>query len=182
MANLKKVPSEQAEKPIQDSEPEPTRNAVDPEYTLNIVQDFDGAVDLFYLNKSDPNFEYRWLRNDDRNLVMRTSSLMLDSKGEVKVAQRGGWQICPRTHLLRTKICTEKELAPDGTLQRGGDVVLAFMPKDLYAKKEAFVKKEADAPMKSVKRLIDKGDNSVGRDVHESLKGIQTAKALGMKD
>jgi hypothetical protein len=46
----------------------------------------------------------------------------------------GGWQLANREHLLRIGI-EEKFIAPDGLLRRG-DLILAFMPKELYEEKE----------------------------------------------
>lgn len=166
------------EKPAQKAKP-----VIDSDYTLEIVKDFDGAIDLFYLNKSDPNFYYRWLKRKDENLAMKTTALRLNSQGEIPVSQVGGWQIVPRNHLLRMGICSEKELQPDGTYMRGGEMVLAFMPKDLWEKKKAFKQKEAEAPMRQVKRLLNEGDPSVGSDIKagdKRLKGLQTREALGM--
>jgi hypothetical protein len=151
---------------IVDVKPEPKVNK---EYTLEIVKDYDGSIDIWHLSNKDPNYEYRWLRYEEKNLSMKTSNYLHD---------RGGWQICPKEHLLRLKIIRgEKELHPDGTLRRGENV-LAFMPKDLYKSKEEKKRKIANDRMDSIRRMVKKGDQKPG--VHSSMKGLQTAGDLGM--
>lgn len=139
------------------------------EYTANIVYDYDGVVDLFYLNEQDRNFEYRFLRADEKNLSIKTSNALFD---------RGGWQICPKEHLLRIGM-KESSLSPDGMCRRG-DTVLAFMPKDIHKKKEEYKRKKANEPMGALKRLLKDGDKTVGSSIHRSLRGIQHAEDLGM--
>lgn len=141
------------------------------EYTVNIVKDYDGKIDPFYLSEKDPDYEYRFLRDDRKNLSLKRSNLLF---------QKGGWQICPKEHLLR--IMHEEELSPDGMCRRG-DTILAFMPKDLYKEKQEHKRKLAIEPMDAIKRLVSKGDPNnpellgVG---HERQKGLQTQKDLGM--
>ncbi|HEY9874577.1 MAG TPA: hypothetical protein V6D12_14150 [Candidatus Obscuribacterales bacterium] len=150
----------------------PTDSPKNSDYTLEIVKDYTGAVDTFYLNKTDPNYQYRFLRNEHKNLSEKTGNLLL---------QKGGWQLCPKQHLLRTGIVkSEKELDGDG-LYRRGDTVLAFMPKDLYKEKEADKSRKAREPMDAIRRLLKKGNPGIGgKDIHKSMKGIQTGKSLGM--
>ena len=187
MADLKKVQTKRegdAPAEVQEQENTAAKKPVDKEYTLTVVQDFDGAVDLTYLNKSDPNYKYRWLRIDDKNIVLKTSALMTDGQGKVKFAQVGGWQIVPKAHLIRVGICNEKQLSPDGTLTRGGDLVLAFMPMDLWKSKEEFQRSKADAPANQIMNLLENGDPNVGLDISSGksrLKGIQTKEQLGIK-
>lgn len=139
------------------------------EYEAHIVKDYDGVVDVFYLNNYDSNYEYRFLRGEDKNLSLKTSNALL---------AKGGWMICPKVHLLRIGM-KERELSPDGLCRRG-DQVLAFMPKELYAEKQALKVKRANEPMGAIKRLLNKGDESVGKSIHRSLRGIQHAEDLGM--
>ncbi len=140
------------------------------EYKLEIVRDYYGQVDPFYLSQKDPEFEYRFLRDEHKNLSVKTGNLLL---------QKGGWQICPKEHLRRIGI-KEMELSPDGFLRRG-DTVLAFMPKKLFMEKAEHKKNNADEPISAVKRLIKDGDpRTGGKEIHDSMKGIQTAKQMGM--
>ena len=140
-----------------------------PEYTIEVVKDFDGTVDVFYLSAKDPNFEYRFLRDDPKNINIKTTNLLF---------QKGGWQICPKEHLLRVGL-KDKDFAPDGLLRRG-DQILAFMPKALFKEKEVQKLKDATEPIKAVKRLVEKGDPAAGAGIHETMKGIQTKKQLNM--
>ena len=139
------------------------------DYNIEIVRDFDGVVDPFYLSQKDPNYEYRFLRDEHKNLSIKTTNILF---------QKGGWQICGKEHLMRLGL-KEKELSPDGLMRRG-DCILAFMPKKLYQEKQEFKVKEANAPMKAVKRLVEKGDHMAGAGIHETMRGIQTKKELGM--
>lgn len=138
------------------------------DYTAEIIRDFYGRIDPFYLSKKDPKYAYRFLRFDPKNLTMKTSNLLL---------QKGGWQLCPKEHLLRIGI-KERELGPDD-FYHVGDQVLAFMPKELFDEKEQYKLEQAQAPMKTINRLLEDGDSSVGgRDMHETMKGIQPKERL----
>ena len=137
------------------------------EYNVEAVRDFYGNVDPFYLTKTDPTFAYRFLRDDPKNLTVKTGNLLY---------QKGGWQIVPRDHLKRLGL--EKDIAPDGMLRRG-DQILAFMPKELYEDKLKYKDKEAKEPMKMVERMLKKGDpNTGGKELHSTMKGIQTKEDL----
>jgi hypothetical protein len=141
------------------------------EYNVEIIRDYYGNVDPFYLSKKDPDYAYRFLRDEHKNLSIKTGNLLF---------QKGGWQICPREHLLKLGL-KESEISPDGMLRRG-DTILAFMPKKLYEEKNVYKREQANRPMDAIKRLIKEGDSSQGgKDIHETMKGIQTAKDLGMK-
>jgi len=143
----------------------------DKEYNIEIIRDFDGQVDPFYLSKKDPNYEYRFLRDEHKNLSLKTGNLLF---------QKGGWQICPKEHLIRLGM-KPSEISPDGLLRRG-DTILAFMPKKLFQEKEKYKLEKAEEPMKAVKRRLAHGDASVGgQDMHGTMRGIETAKQLGMK-
>lgn len=139
------------------------------EYNAEIIKDYYGNIDPFYLSKKDPKFEYRFLRDETKNLSIKTGNLLF---------QKGAWKLCSREHILRLGI-EERYLSPDGLMRRG-DTILAFMPKELYAEKLKQKKVKADAPVKAVQRMLDKGDPSMGgKDVHSSMKGIQPKDKLG---
>ena len=143
------------------------------EYTMDIIRDFDGKVDPFYLSEKDPNYSYRFLKDDaqsgGKNISMKTGNLLL---------QKGGWMLCPKEHLAKLGI-KERELSPDGFLRRG-DTILAFMPKSLFDQKVDYKNKLAKEPVNAIKRMVAKGDENVGKGIHNTMKGIQTKKALGM--
>lgn len=140
------------------------------EYNLEIVKDFYGNVDPSYLSKTDPNYAYRFIRDEHKNIALKTGNLLF---------QKGGWQIVPKNHLLKLGI-KEKELSVDGLLRRG-DLILCFMPKSLYEEKIEYREKQAKEPMKMVNRLLKKGDSSIGgKDMHDTMKGIQTQIDLRM--
>jgi hypothetical protein len=164
MTDLKQVKnkrsSEDAIEPTQGEPENKTAKLVDKEYTLEIIKDFDGKVDIFYLEKQDPNYSYRWIRNKDTNIMAKTSNIL----------DGGGWQLCPRKHLLRIGI-SEKDLAADGLLRRG-DLILAFIPKELADKKQVMKTERANKPISQINRLLAEGD---------PIGGLQTSKALGFK-
>ena len=138
------------------------------EYNLEVIEDWDGKVDIFTLEKKDPNYKYRFLKADPTNLAKKTSNLLL---------QGGGWQICPRQHLI--KLGLGKKLAPDGTY-RAGDQVLTRIPVHLWEKKMEYKKKMAGEPIKQVNREQKDGDDSVAGLGHDKMKGIQTKESLRM--
>jgi len=142
------------------------------EYTLEVIKDWYGKVDPFTLSNKDPKYEYRFLKDEFKNLSMKTGNMLF---------QKGGWQLVNRAHLKKLGIADEY-IAPDG-LYRVGDTVLARIPKELYAEKREYKQKQADAPMNMIKRTMKKGDNAseISSGIHESMKGLQTAKDLGMK-
>lgn len=143
---------------------------LDSEYNIEITRDYYGDVDPFYLSKKDPKYAYRFLRDDQKNLSIKTGNLLF---------QKGGWQLCQREHLLKLGI-KEREISPEGLLRRG-DTILAFMPKELYDEKEKYKVEKANAPIKQIKRHLKEGDSSIGgKDIHDTMKGIQTAKQLNM--
>ena len=144
------------------------------DYVIQIIKDHDAQIDPFTLNKKDEKYQYRFLRDDQKNLRDKTHNLLY---------QRGGWQLCSREFLKNRLGMSDEEISPDGLCRRG-DTVLAFMPKDLYLQKEEYKKNQAEAPVKQIERMIKKGDpenselSGVG---HENMKGLQTAKQLGLK-
>ena len=62
------------------------------EYTAEIIRDYYGNIDPFYLSKKDPNYAYRFLLETPDNLSLKSGNLLF---------QKGGWQICNKQHLLR---------------------------------------------------------------------------------
>jgi len=143
------------------------------EYSVEITRDFYGNVDPFYLSKKDPNFAYRFLRDDSKsggkNVSIKTGNLLF---------QKGGWQICPKEHLLRLGI-KDNEFSADNLLRRG-DTVLAFMPMKLFKEKEAYKIKKAEEPMNAIQRTVKEGDSSVRGIGHKDMQGIQTKEKLKM--
>lgn len=138
------------------------------EYTLQIIDDESYRIDITHLEKQDPNYAYRWLKDEHKNLTIKTSNALY---------QKGGWQLVPKKHVVEKLGISESEISPDGWYRRG-DTILARMPKELFEKKEAYKFKKANAPMDAIQRMIKEGDSSVGRDIHSTMKGIQTKEAL----
>ncbi len=195
MENLKEVPKKD-EAPVAVVEPKkntasgPKEQVKSPEkktekhgkfYEVNIVRDFYGKADPFYISENihkDPDYAYRFLRDDTKsgakNISIKTSNLLF---------AKGGWQIASKDFLLsREKYLGlgEKDFAPDGFLRRG-DTILAFMPKSLFREKQADKQKKANEAINVVKRNIKRGDPSVAGVGHPDMLGLQTAKQLGMK-
>lgn len=131
------------------------------EYTMQVVSDNEEGADIFRIPNKDPKFEYRFLSDRKDNLSVKTSNLLL---------MKGGWQICPLKHLERIGIKKEV-LHPDGSY-RVGELVLAFMPKELFAKKVAEDRRKASSAMAGVQRLVD-GSSPI--DMH-GVTGISKGK------
>lgn len=140
------------------------------EYRAVVSSDPNAMIDPFYLPGKDPKYEYRFLYMEKKNLSMKTGT---------ELGDRGGWQVCPREHLKRIGISSDM-LNDKGQYQKG-DTILSFMPKELFKKKEEYKRKKANAPQDAVQRLIKRGDpREGGQEIHDSMKGIQTDKALNM--
>lgn len=139
------------------------------DYTAQIIRDAYAKVDITYLSNKDPHYAYRFLLDRKENLDRKTGNALF---------QQGGWQICPKQHLLRIGI-KEDNLDVNGHLKRG-QLVLAFMPKKVWKEKEQFKLDKANAPMSMVKRIVNKGDPSAGAGIHETMKGLQTQTQLRM--
>lgn len=137
------------------------------DYNVTITKDYYGAIDPFYLSKKDPNFEYRFLREEHKNISIKTGNLLF---------QKGGWQICAKEHLLSLGI-KERDLSPEGLLKRG-DTILAYMPKKLYLEKQKQKQDKANEQIRSVKEIVTKGDRSLDGKIHPDMKGIQTKRDL----
>lgn len=143
------------------------------EYSARITTDYYGMVDPFYLSWKDPEFAYRWLRDDPANLAEKTGDIL---------AQKGGWQICGRDHIERASrvadVNMKDKLSKDGHL-RTGSHILAFMPKELYEKKMAYKKEQAGRKPKAVQRMLKHGDQALAGVGHRDMKGIQTKEQFG---
>lgn len=148
------------------NELKPQPNEFTDEYTLETIADYDPTADVFRIPNKDPNYAYRFLRFDTENMSKKTSALLY---------QQGGWQVAPRSHLIKIGIA-ERFISPDGTYHVGKNV-LAFMPKALWEKKEAAKKAKADMQMSGVNRRLKEGDASVGRDI-KGFGGLQTQAQL----
>jgi len=136
------------------------------EYTLEVISDNEPGSDIFRIPHKDPKFEYRFLREDKANMNIKTSNLLM---------LKGGWQICPIKHLERIGI-DKKFLHPDGSF-RVGELILAFMPKELFAKKMKEDRRKTDEAMAGVKRLVEQGDQVL---VHiKDVKGIVPGRMDG---
>ncbi len=149
-------------------QPDMDKTEIKPDYTLEVIRDFYGNIDPTYLSNKNPDFEYRWLNSRADNVTLKTGNLLFN---------KAGWQLCPREHLFKIGI-KEKELNPEGYYQRN-ELILAFMPKSLYLEKEAHKKRQADAPMNMINRLLKKGSKEAGESIHPTMKGLQTASVLG---
>lgn len=143
--------------------------SVDSEYKIEVIKDYHGNVDIFYLPNKDPRYAYSFIRADDKNLSMKTGNMLF---------QGGGWQLCDKAHLLRIGI-GDRFISADGTHRRG-DLVLGFIPKHLYQEKLADKARKAKASEESIDQLL-KGGSSEGGGIHESMKGLQTIDQLGLK-
>ena len=139
-------------------------------YTANIIRDYYGGADTFYLSHKNPDYAYRFLRDEPKNLSIKRGNLLFN---------KGGWQLCPKEHLIDLGFDEKLDLSPDGFLRRG-DTILAFMPKKLFEEKEKDKRRRAKAPMEIVRRNMEKGDSSLAGTGHKDMKGIQTQKQLGL--
>lgn len=136
------------------------------EYTMQVIADNEAGADIFRIPNKDPNFEYRFLSDRKENLSVKTSNLLY---------LKGGWQICPLKHLERIGIKKET-LNPDGSY-RVGELVLAFMPKQLFEKKAQEDRRKANSAMAGVKRLVEEGDHSLVN--IKDVNGIQPGRMDG---
>lgn len=143
---------------------------VDEEYKIEVIKDYHGRVDPFFLTHKDQNYAYRFLRDEQKNLNLKTNNMLF---------QRGGWQLVGRDHAIKRLKISGKYISTDGLVRRG-DLVLAFMPKKLFEEKEKQKLKEANEPISQVKRLIKHGDPTAGGigTIHPSMKGFQTEAQL----
>lgn len=127
------------------------------EYTMEVLMDNEEGSDIFRIPNKDPKFAYRFLSDRKENISVKTSNLLLN---------KGGWQICPMKHLERIGIKKEV-LHPDGSY-RVGELILAFMPKELFDKKVAEDRRKSSSAEAGVQRLVD-GDSRINM---PGVKGI----------
>lgn len=145
----------------------------DSDYNLEVIKDYYGKIDPFYLAKKNPEYMYRFLRDDKKNLSMKTSNMLFS---------KGGWQICSKEHLVKIGIA-DRFIGPDGHY-RVGDTVLAFMPKKLYDEKEEQKRLKANEPMDQIDSTIKHGDPTnpeLAGTGHRNMKGLQTPDQMGMR-
>lgn len=191
MVNQKKVPSViKEEKLVVSDTTQKTKIEEKDEYNIAVIKDFYGKVDPWHLGKElhkrDPHYTFRFLRDDQKNLSIKTSNILF---------QKGGWQLCMRAYLLKKEfknIIKLRQISPDGFL-RVGDTILSRMPTALYNEKRKYKDKEANARIGAVKRNVDMKDSTGkvtkakegipgigGKEMHPSMHGIQTKEQLGM--
>lgn len=120
------------------------------DYTMQVISDNEPGADIFRIPNKDPNFEYRFLKDSKENMSVKTSNLLL---------MKGGWQVVPTRHLIETNKIDKNLLHPDGSYHVG-ELILAFMPKSYFVKKQAEDRKKSNAAMAGVKRLVEEGDTS----------------------
>ena len=162
---------EEVKEPVQESKIPSNLLQTKDEYNVEIIMDFDGKIDPFFLEHKDPNYAYRFLNEKGPNLAMKTSNLLF---------QKGGWQIVPRDHLLNVLKIPEKLIAKDGVYRVGSEMVLARMPKKLHEEKEAYKKKQLEEKTNRINKLAEEGDSSVSGVGHTNMQGLQTKDKLKM--
>jgi len=150
---------------VEDKKTEPVKvtNQDEDSYDASVILDYDGKPDVFYLEKKDPNYVYRYLNTNASNMRLKTSNLL---------KHKGGWQIAPKKHLIDVLGIDEKTLSAEGDYRIGNELVLARIPRDLYKKKEAAKVKEANRPMDNVTRKLKEGDSELSGYGHETMRGI----------
>ena len=126
---------------------------------LEILKDFY-VIDRLYVERKDPNYVYRWLRDQNINISLKTSN----------DPQIGFWKICQPEDLDEMKV-DPKLRSADGLLRRG-DLILARMPRPVYERKTEIRTERTKALEASVSQTLREG-------IPE--KGIQTKKQLGIK-
>jgi len=150
--------------------PPKAESTEDKGYDVKIIKDYNRKSEVFHIPEPDPYYVYRGLNfSSKKNMMAKLSGKLYDG---------GGWQICPKEHCLKIGI-PERELSPDGTCIVA-ELILARMPKKHHDEKVAYKQKQANAPMKVVERLIDKGSKTtdVTTGIHKSMKGLQTEEQL----
>lgn len=137
----------------------PPANTFNDEYTLQVDMDYDPASDIFRIPKPSPEYEYRFLRDDQKNMSIKTSNLLKN---------KGGWQVVPKTHLLKCGYDAAR-LSADGCY-RVGELILSFMPKKYYQIKRDADTKTNNTKMEQIANRAAEGD---------SVKGIKSGKMDG---
>lgn len=126
-------------------------NQFSDEYTLEVDMDYDPAADIFRIPKKDPNYEYRWARDDSKRLSRLTTTLL---------QQLGGWQLVPKAHSLRIGF-KDREISEDGH-KRIGEHILVFMPKAVFDRKNEMKKAKIDARTGDIRRNVGEGIRVIG--------------------
>lgn len=122
------------------------------EYTIQVIADNGVNIDPTILPKKDPNFEYYFIRDEQKNISKKTSALLY---------QMGGWQIVPKEHAVKKCGISEKMLAADGSY-RVGELILTFMPKKLYALKRKEEHRRTNERMNAINKMLEEGDPEAG--------------------
>jgi len=147
----------------------PLQSQTEDVYDAKIIVDYDGAVDVTYLEKKDPAYAYRYLNINSDNLAIKTSNLLYSG---------GGWQIVPRDHALKVLGLRIEQLAPDGTYRIGKDLILSRMPKELFEKKMNHKTDKANKKMDGIDEKLAGEDTSLKGYGGKTMSGIQHKKNL----
>src|SRR5258708_1477821 len=168
-AVLEDIENEMSNKPLEVNEIQVSKvppaktegtNEFGDEYTMEVISDNEPGADIVRIPNKDPMFEYRFLKDSKENLSVKTSNLLY---------MKGGWQICPKSHLLRIGI-GESLLHPDGSYHVG-ELVLGFMPKVLFEKKQDEDRRRSNAAMAGVESLVNGNSRINMKDVKGISKG-----------
>ena len=138
---------------------------------ISVIKDWT-LNDPLKLSAQDPEFAYRWLRDDHKNIATKTASHL-----------SGLWKIVPKEHIdaLEKRFNVKIHRAPDGLI-RYGDLILGYIPKNIYGHKQKIKAERAKAPMAEIDKMLKEGASpSELQGIHSSLEGIKTEKQLGMK-
>jgi hypothetical protein len=84
-----------------------------------------GPRDMFFVPDKDPNFEYYWANQADRNMIQMTGDGWEVVRG---ASELPGLALDP----LRQITGQENETPVASEVRRRGDLILMRMPKDLY--------------------------------------------------
>ena len=137
------------------------------EYDIQVIREVKN-VDVFNIPKPDTRYAYHYIRKNSLNLTVKTGNLL---------NAHGGWELVDKAHAER--IGLGKQVGNDG-LCYVGDLILGFMPKDLYAEKVAHQRNRAKAATADIDRMLKNGKEEPSfTAIHESMSGIQTEKQLG---
>ncbi|MBM4240579.1 MAG: hypothetical protein FJ150_02740 [Euryarchaeota archaeon] len=150
---------------------ETKQQAIDEWPDISVIKDWT-VNDPLRLSAKDPEFEYRWLRDDHKNISIKTSNYI-----------GGLWRIVPKEHIdaLEKRFNIKLYRAPDGLI-RYGDLILGYIPKKIYEQKQKIKAERTRKPIEDVDKTLKEGiDLKELQGIHPTLKGIQTKEQLGMK-
>lgn len=125
-------------------------NEFNNEYSIKTKMDF-GSVDISTIPNPDHRYEYRWIRTDELNMRTKTSNLP---------KEKGGWDTVKKPHALRCGF-KEGEIGADGLVHLGSDLVLAFMPKEIYAIKREHEKSNIRSRTDGIMNRAKQGDGTI---------------------